>query len=122
MITFLDGPAEGAHLSLSRAPYFLRVVIDPFGNVDALDQLSDTIRDGEIAHVYVKAEDLGSVMYCRRGKGCRHEEHATYRVFPEQPGQDVLGDNERWATWAVAKGREIAGRQFAEQQQSEAPK
>lgn len=113
MITFLDGPAEGGHLSLSRAPYFLRVVIDPFGTVDALDQLTDTIRDGEIAHVYVKAEDLGSVMYCRRGKGCRHEEHATYRVFAEQPGQDVLSDNERWAKWAT----ETAKAMFEKQEQ-----
>jgi hypothetical protein len=122
MITFLDGPAEGKQLSLSRAPYFLRVVMDPFGNVDALDQLSDTIRDGEIAYVYTKAEDLGSVLYCIRGKGCRHEEHATYRVFSEQPGQDVLADNERWAEWATAKGREIAASKWATSQKSEVSK
>jgi hypothetical protein len=111
MITFLDGPAQGKQLSLSRAPYFLRVVMDPFGNVDALDQLSDTIRDGEIAYVYYKAEDHGSVIYCRRGKGCTHVEHANYVQFDEQPGQDVLADNERWAQWATAKGKAILQQQ-----------
>jgi hypothetical protein len=109
MITFLDGPAEGKRLSLSRAPYFLRVVIDAAGNVDALDQLSDTIRAGEVAWVYYKTEDLGGVIFCSRGKGCRHEEMATYKVFGEQPPQDLLCDNARWVEWATAKGEALFG-------------
>lgn len=114
MITFLDGPAEGTRISLSRAPYFLRVVIDAAGNVDALDQLADTVRPGEVACVYYKTEDLGSAIYCSRGKGgkgCRHEEFATYKAFEEQPPQDLLSDNARWCEWATTKGNELFSKQ-----------
>ena len=109
MITFLDGPAEGKRLSLSRAPYFLRVVIDESGQVDALDQLHDTAREGEVAWVYYKTEDLGSAVYCTRGKGCRHEEMAIYGLYSEQPPQDLLCDNDRWREWATSKGEALFG-------------
>ncbi|MHB8953534.1 MAG: hypothetical protein ACYC4U_11240 [Pirellulaceae bacterium] len=103
MITFLDGPAEGNRLSLSRVPYFLRVVIDAAGSVDALDKLNDTIRDGEVAWVYYKTQDLGAAVYCTRGKGCRHVEFGAYQVYGEQPPQELLSDNTRWSEWATAQ-------------------
>jgi len=52
MTRFLDGPAAGKTLSLSYAPMYLRVVIDPKGNVDALDAPDDSPRPGEIVHLY----------------------------------------------------------------------
>ena len=100
MITFLDGPAEGKQLSLSRAPYFLRVVIDLVGAVDALDQLDDTVRPGETAYVYQQAEIIASAIVCSRGRGCRHEYTATYRLYAEQPPQELLADSKAWGEWA----------------------
>ena len=44
MTIFVDGRAEGARLSLSRSPHFLRVVVDAYGRVDALDQINDEAR------------------------------------------------------------------------------
>ena len=110
MITFLDGPAEGRQLSLSRAPYFLRVVIDLAGAVDALDQLDDTVRAGETAYVYQQAEDLGTAIYCSRNPSrCRTVRSAAYRLYATQPPQDVLCDNGAWSKWAVAEAESIFG-------------
>lgn len=109
MIRFLNGPAQGSSLSLQRVPYFLRVVIDPAGQVDALDQLEDTVRDGETAHVYHKVGDTGRVILCSRGKGCRSEWTAEYRLYAEQPSQDVLRDNVAWHTWAMERAEEAHG-------------
>ena len=107
MITFLDGPAEGKQLSLSRAPYFLRVVIDADGGVDALDQLDDEIRPGETPHVYYQSEAIAHAIVCSRGRGCRSEHIANYKLFEEQPPQELLADNARWGEWAETKAEAI---------------
>jgi len=99
MIRFIAGPAEGAALSLRRVPHFLRVVVDQAGTVDALDQLGDTIREGETAHVYVLAGKPSSAIVCSRGKGCRQELIAEYRQHDEQPPQAILRDNAEWQAW-----------------------
>lgn len=101
MIRFLDGPAEGVKLSLGRAPMFLRVVIDPGGNVDALEELEDRVRDGETAHVYQLAGDYGTGFACMRGQGCRAI--AAYRLYAKQPSQDLLRDNKAWREWAIGE-------------------
>lgn len=103
MIRFLDGPAKGAQLSLARSPHFLRVVIDPAGNVDALDQLDDTMRPGETAHVYELSGDIGTVIACTRGKGCRTMAIAEYRLYAKQPSQELLRDNQAWQAWAMSE-------------------
>ena len=104
VIKFLDGPAAGSHLTLGRVPQFLRVVIDQAGGVDALDQLDDTIRDGETAYVYHREGEVSEVLVCSRGPSrCRRETWAEYRVYPEQPDQAVLRENEEWQTWAMAE-------------------
>ncbi|MFA5911878.1 MAG: hypothetical protein WC815_24125 [Vicinamibacterales bacterium] len=100
---FLDGPAKGHGLSLARAPRFLRVVIDPAGGVDALDQLTDVMRPDEVAHVYELAADIGVGFACTRGKGCRRIAIATYRIYGRQPDQDTLRDNQLWAAWAMSQ-------------------
>jgi len=106
MTRFLDGPAQGTTLRLARSPMFLRVVIDAAGNVDALDQLDDDVRTGETAHVYKLFGDIGSVITCSRGRGCRMEQIAEYRLHTKQPGQELLRDNQAWQTWAMGEANE----------------
>ena len=86
MIQFLDGPAKGTSLCLNRAPMFLRVVIDPRGQVEALDQLDDTPEADEKIHVY----------RCTRGEGggCRRGVMAQYRLYEAQPSGEEARDNE----------------------------
>ena len=112
MITFLDGPAEGRKLDLGRVPYFLRVVVDRDGGVDALDQLDDQIRDTETAHVYVRAGGQVSTGFvCSRGrggKGCQRLLACDYRLHGTQPAQAILRDNEAWTEWATAEGTAVA--------------
>jgi hypothetical protein len=103
MVRFLDGPAKGVTLSLARSPRFLRVVIDLAGQVDALDQPEDVVRAGETAYVYELFGDIGSVIYCSRGHGCRREQVAEYRQYAKQPSQELLGDNQAWQTWAMSQ-------------------
>lgn len=102
---FLDGPAEGANLSLRRCPYFIRVVVDELGGVDALDQLDDTVRPGETAYVYVLRDVPTHAIACTRGKGCRSLVIAEYRLHEEQPSQDTLRDNASWQEWAADQGK-----------------
>jgi hypothetical protein len=103
--TFLDGPAKGANLSLSRSPLFLRVVVDPSGAVDALDLLSDTPRPAEAVHVYRLVEHVGDAIVCSRGRdgGCRHVSIAKYQLHPVQPTDEEARDNDRWAEWCHAQ-------------------
>lgn len=67
-VAFTDGPAEGVTLpALRRLPVFLRVVQDAAsGKWDALDQLEDEPREGEVVHVYVRRQ-FGFA--CRGGPG-----------------------------------------------------
>ena len=60
MTRFLDGPAAGKTLSLSYSPYYLRVVIDPNGAVDALDAPDDMPRAGEVVHLYRRQGNVTS--------------------------------------------------------------
>ena len=61
MTTFLDGPAQGQTLTLSRAPYFLRAVVSG-GKWDALDGLEDKPADREMIFVYRLAGQPGMAM------------------------------------------------------------
>jgi len=107
MITFTDGPAEGATLSLRRTPIFLRVVVDAKGVVDALDQLDDEIRPGETAFVYRIDEDGRRGFVCSRGKGGGCRRMATYRLHTEQADQATLSDNELWGEWTESTGKAL---------------
>lgn len=107
MIRFLDGAAKGTVLSLRRVPWFLRVVIDEAGQVDALDQLDDQAREGETLYVYRQAGQASRAILCSRGRGCRTEISCDYSLWPDQPPQEVLRDNDQWREWAEARGKEI---------------
>lgn len=100
MITFFDGPARESRLSLRRTPALLRVVIDQAGVVDALDQLDDTPKPSETIHVYrLIPESLARAFVCSRGRGCRHENTAQYRLHESQPADEDARDTDKWQTW-----------------------
>lgn len=97
MTQFEDGPAKGTVLTLRRAPFFLRVVVKS-GEVDALDQLDDTVRAGEVVFVYQLTGPPGRAFIDGKGGG-RCCMTANYRLIDGQPGQNVLNDSEKWPQW-----------------------
>jgi hypothetical protein len=99
MSRFMDGPAAGATLCLRRAPYFLRVVIDADGPIDALDLLDDATRPGETPYCYRLTDQPTHAIYCSRGKGCRAEAIGTYLLHDPQPPEHTMRDNTAWQTW-----------------------
>ncbi len=103
MITFLDGPAEGARLNLRRAPIFLRVVLDASGEIDALDQLDDEPRPTEAIHVYSRTGPPSRGIACTRGHGCHPFVVAEYRYWQGQPSEDVLRNTEKWQAWCLER-------------------
>lgn len=108
--SFLDGPAKGVHLSLGRAPCLLRVVHDPGKNAwDALDQLDDCPAPRESVHVYRLVDPPGMMHISRRPRSqSSWETIAEYRLFEQQPGDDVLRDTHLWQEWAMRVGPPVA--------------
>lgn len=105
MSKFIDGPAAGVTLELRRAPVFLRVVIDPAGKVDALDQLDDTPAANEKIFVYrIDPKTLFRAHVCRRSKGQRSGwiESGDYRLHPSQPG-DAVRETAAWQEWTTSE-------------------
>ncbi len=103
MDEFRGGPAGGAVLALRRAPRFLRVVIGPAGEVDALDQLDDVPRGDELVEVYELADHRGAVHVCARGgHASGWYASATYRFRADIDGQ-ALRDTAAWRAWAAAQ-------------------
>lgn len=101
MIQFLDGPAEGETLMLRRAPHFLRVVISPRGNVDALDQIDDEPRPRERIFVYRLASTPSRYhIRCSPRSSSGMFMQAKYRLFDPQPADEVLRDTKEWQAWA----------------------
>lgn len=98
MTRFLDGPAAGKFLPLRRAPVFLRVVTDG-KKWDALDQLDDVPEDNERIFVYLISGPIGRSIVCARGGRGGIYMAASYRFFEQQPGDDILRDNEKWREW-----------------------
>jgi hypothetical protein len=105
MTTFLDGPAKGQVLNLSRAPFFLRVThkVDGdmdglFGNWDALDQTFDMPDRGETIYVYQLAcpPTRGMIDGTKyRGPIC----WASYKLVEPQPNVFDTHDTDRWRSW-----------------------
>ncbi len=101
MTKFLDGPAADQILALRRAPLLLRVVQNPKGEWDALDQLGDTPGDKEKIFVYVLTEKAGYMHICVRGKGRKGGGYyavANYRYVPDAH-PNCLRDTEAWRAW-----------------------
>ncbi len=110
MSYFHDGPHGGKHLSLQRAPFLLRVVVDQAGNLDALDQLADTPRPGETITVYRRISDPMTVHIDGKDpktgrRWGRWEQSANYRLAKVQPDDLEARDSARWRTWAQANAR-----------------
>lgn len=101
MTSFLDGPAKGQVLGLKRSPYFLRVVQDAKGTWDALDQLHDRPSLDEKVYVYVLVESHGMV-HLRMAKGSGFYSLAQYKLYPEQPADEVMRGYNRWPAWCEA--------------------
>lgn len=102
MSKFHQGPADGTSLLLQRAPRFLRVVVDPAGKVDALDQLDDTPADDETIHVYeIQTEPIRAHMNFGGGRGGWYQ-MADYAHFPEQPSDHEVRTTEAWQAWVQA--------------------
>ena len=121
MITFVNGPAKGVNLNLSRAPQFLRVVENTLNifdakKWDALDRLEDTPTDDEIIHAYKLVSDVShGFVDGRDPKTGKHFGHAfvgadySY-VQIDQPDDEVMRDTARWQAWC-AEHREECGMQ-----------
>ncbi len=112
MSNFLNGPAQGVHLSLGRSPYFLRVVRSPDGKWDALDQLDDKPADDEEIHVYRIASEPVTAHIDGRdpvtGKRFgRWLSVADYKVHSEQPDSKTTKDNSAWKAWCIEQGGKL---------------
>lgn len=98
MTSFTNGPAQGQHLMLKRAPLFLRVV-EAAGKFDALDQLSDEPESGERLFAYRQVGEPGMV-HLNRGRG--HGGFytiATYTLVAPQPDDATMRDTAAWQAW-----------------------
>jgi hypothetical protein len=101
----LDGPAANTNLMLRRAPVFMRIVRDPEGKIDALDQLEDIPEPGERMYVYRSEPETFGMVFIRPGG---RYEGADYRHLPDVD-PEPLRENTAWRTWASARG-EAEGR------------
>lgn len=109
MTRFIEGPAHGVTLSLASAPMMLRVVISSTGEIDALDNYTDTPKATETIHVYERIEKEGQVGMChvlRRGKGQRSVWYliATYK-FVCTPLDAEVRDNRLWVEWCEMRAQ-----------------
>lgn len=114
MVTkFLDGPAQGKHLSLSCAPELLRVVQNTRTNeFDALDKKSDEPTSYETVFVYKLKESNGGCFVDGRdpktGKRFLHfSTFASYELYEDQPPKSVTDDNQLWASYCEQKGFKV---------------
>jgi len=110
MITFEDGPAQGQALTLSRAPFLLRVVIDADGTVDGLDQLTDTPKSTEAVHVYRRIADAGVAHVDRRDPKTGRRTgvwmaFAKYRLARIQPTDAEARQTAAWQQWATTNAK-----------------
>jgi hypothetical protein len=109
MTSFQDGPAEGKVLLLKRAPHWLRVVIGAAGEVDALDQLTDTPDPTEKVYAYVMVSGPTRSHVNMGRRGCNFYQGGHYRLCEEQPEEWRLRDTDRWRAWVSDQlGRPVA--------------
>lgn len=110
---FLDGPAAGVTLYLTRAPVLLRVVHSAHGGWDALDALEDRPKRTERVIVYRRASEVAwaFIDYSTPGGRRRGERIAIadYRILPVQPAGEHTRENEAWRKWCMSEAP-FAGR------------
>lgn len=104
MTKFTNGPADGVVLSLRRAPLYLRVTKQRYGDKwDALDQLYDTPTIHEDLYAYRKVSDDGTVhLKVSKGRGGFFA-MATYEFIEPQPDDRTMRVTEQWRWWCQAK-------------------
>lgn len=105
MTTFTDGPAAGISLMIRRLPTVLRVVRDPQGKWDALDQLTDLPDINEQICVYRLKKVVGKV--CLRPGGCYPI--GEYEYITDQPDDETARSIRKWRVWAMKKVAEYRG-------------
>lgn len=127
MTVFIDGPAQNngewiagsrplrrapsTPLLLKRAPHYLRAVLGPAGELDALDQLDDSPKAEETVVAY---EMVGEPTICHINSGRRHGgsgffRGGRYRVVAEQPTDEQLRSTVAWRAWVSERiGRPVA--------------
>lgn len=112
MLTFTDGAASGSSFLSHRAPQLLRIVINEAGDIDALTDVSDEPKPGEVCHAYERCRTNPMVQIDR---SARHPPPVTgkfpstiYRSVTPQPGQDVMKDNAKWREWCVERMKTTA--------------
>lgn len=98
MTNFLDGPAKGHHLMLTRAPHFLRVTEDA-GIFDALNQPEDTPKVSEKLYAYVMVGTPGMCHINRGRNGSGMFTVATYQSVETQPDDKTMRDAALWRAW-----------------------
>lgn len=114
MIAFHRGPAHDVTLSLTRAPFLLRVTQEG-KKFDALDQVDDEPRPGEKLFVYVLVD--GPIRaFVRRSKphGSGLVLIAAYRYLEEQPKDEDMRTAERWTDWCKANAERLGFKKPAE--------
>ena len=89
---------------LHRAPLFLRVVVDH--EWDALDQLEDTPKEGEILYAYKRKGEAVRAFIDFSGKSRKASglyAVADYEFYQPQPSQAEMRLYETWAEWCGAQ-------------------
>lgn len=118
--SFADGPAKGKSLTLHRSSFFLRVVVGPDDEIDALDQLDDKAMPLETIHAYrVDPKSRGTMHLDRTDPKTRRRvgewyETATYRLVSEQPTDKVMRDAKAWAAWCQTEWQRVQAEQAKE--------
>lgn len=108
MATFIDGPAKGVHVSVSRAPIVLRVVQNPKGKFDCLDKLDDKPEPDEKIFLYMMRGRITSSGFVdgrdpETGKRTGHAfSEAEYTFFSEQPADSDMRTKPAWDGWCKA--------------------
>jgi hypothetical protein len=98
---FLDGPAAGQLLPLRTCPQFLRVVVDPIGKVDVLDQPEDFPRDNETIFAYRMVENTFRRVWVRAQKreASGAYDSGDYKLIVPQPSEPALLSRGLWVDW-----------------------
>lgn len=99
-VGFVGGPADGLSFPLKRAPFYLRVVVDPIGTVAPIDGLpAPAPQPDEGLAVYVRPGEVLQTL------GPAGWERTAIYVHLEDLGVDVdeLRDTAAWRAWAAAQ-------------------
>lgn len=115
MIRFVEGPAKGTVLQLTRAPFLLRVVIGESGEVDALDQPTDEAKANETICVYRLTCPPGSMHVCRSPRSqSGWSAVAEYEPLYEQPRDEDVRTTPAWNQFCERNRKDLVAGTWAE--------